>query len=214
VLKRKFPECLRAFESSQLFTGPSQYFHVKTIALLRKHRSVVDAFYDDRYFDSLYAMLASWGLHRMGPGNAKLRDIDEIRASLVANADRIRSLERLRLSDLEPSKVDGVTAEIWSVLKELKVTRARAFLVANSKALHHVLPRLMPPIDREYTLSFFFGSTSVDGREEAAFRLMYPYFWDVARSQTRVVQSRLRAEGWWTGETKIIDNAIVGYWFR
>ncbi len=35
---------------------------------------------------------------------------------------------------------------------------------------HHAFPKLMPPIDREYTLSFFFGNTLVDTHEEAAFR--------------------------------------------
>jgi hypothetical protein len=61
-----------------------------------KHRPIVDAFYDDRYLDSPYAMLTSWGLHRMGPGNAKL-DIEDIRKSLIANADRIRALQDLKL---------------------------------------------------------------------------------------------------------------------
>lgn len=214
VLKREFPDCLHAFESSEkLFSGPSRYFHLKTIGLLAKHRSVVDAFYDDRYLNSLYAMLTAWGLHRMGPGNAKLRDIEDIRKSLIANADRIRVLQNLRLSDLGEPQMQRVRAEIWEVLSALKVSRARAFLVANSKALHHVLPGLMPPVDREYTLSFFFEATSVDGREETAFRVMFPAFWDIARSRRRTIKGWLRREGWSSSETKVIDNAIVGYWW-
>ena len=30
---------------------------------------------DDVFFDSLYATLAAWGLHRMGPSKTKLREL-------------------------------------------------------------------------------------------------------------------------------------------
>ena len=213
-LKRHFQECLAAFHDSELFSGPSQYFHLKTLACRARHRSVVEAFNDDQYLDSLYATLTAWGLHRMGPGNAKLRDITEIRGSLIRHADRLGELERLQLSELREQHVDRVAKEVWAVLRDLRITRAKAFLVANSKALHHALPGLLPPIDREYTLSFFFGNTTVDGREEEAFHAMFPSFWEIARSKKAVIEDSLRRKGWNSSETKVIDNAIVGYWRR
>jgi hypothetical protein len=200
-----------SFKVSDLFSGPSQYFHLKTLATLTKHRSAVDAFHDDTYLDALYATLTAWGLHRMGPGNTKLRDIEEIRRNLILNTERIRALEQLRLSTVPIHETERVAERIWAVLRSLKVSRAKALLVANSKALHHVLPALVPPIDREYTLQFFFATKSVDGREEEAFRVMFPHFCQLARSQKSVLEKYLRAGGWNSSETKVIDNAIVGY---
>jgi hypothetical protein len=148
----------------------------------------------------------------MGPGNAKLLDLATIRRSLINNADRIRALEGHRLSTLRASSVPQVSRDVWAVLSNLKVSRARAFMVANSKALHHVLPSLVPPIDRQYTLDFFFGSTTIDGREEAAFAVMFPHFYEIASAKADVIRGWVRRESWHTSETKVIDNAIVGYW--
>ncbi len=211
-LKRDFAWALRRFDAKDRFSGPSRHFHLRALHFLRKHRSPVDALYDPEYCDALYAALTAWGLHRMGPGNAKLLDLSIIRRSLIANGDRIRALAALRLSDFGSLDVDRVTNDVWTVLKNLKVSKARAFLVANTKALHHVLPALVPPVDRQYTLDFFFGSTLVDGRERTAFRVMYPLFHDIARSKAHVIRRWVHRKGWHTSESKVVDNAIVGYW--
>jgi hypothetical protein len=42
---------------------------------------------------------------------------------------------------------------------------AEVRLVANSKALHHVLPGLIPPIDRMYTFQSFYGRKMLSMRE-------------------------------------------------
>ena len=34
-------------------------------------------------------------------------------------------------------------------------------LVGNSKVMHHMLPNIVPPIDREYTLWFLRGHTNI-----------------------------------------------------
>jgi hypothetical protein len=86
-------------------------------------------------------------------------------------------------------------------------------IVAGSKALHHVLPELVPPIDREYTLRFFFHTTNLPHREELAFRTVYPCFWKIATSCRKEIECRL-GRGMNTSITKVIDNAVVGYGLR
>jgi len=211
-LKRHFVWSLRRFDSKKLFSGPSWYFHLRTLENRRKHRSAVDALHDPEFCDALYATLTAWGLHRMGPGKAKLLDLPTIRGSFVRNADRIHALESLRLSDFGSMDIDLVTKRVWAVLCDLEVTKAKAFLVANTKALHYLLPALVPPVDRQYTLNFFFGAASIDGREETAFGVMYPLFHEIAKSKAGVIQRWIRRKGWHTSESKIVDNAIVGYW--
>jgi hypothetical protein len=43
------------------------------------------------------------------------------------------------------------------VIARIKVSTSRTQIVAGSKFLHHVLPDLVPPIDRRYTFRFFTG---------------------------------------------------------
>jgi hypothetical protein len=84
-----FSRFVHSFDANRQFGGPSVYFHRKTIETLARHPTAVDTLGDDAFFDYLYATLASWGLHRMGPGNAKLRDIDELKASFREQASKI-----------------------------------------------------------------------------------------------------------------------------
>ena len=39
----------------------------------------------------------------------------------------------------------------------LRISASETQIVAGSRALHHVLPELVPPIDREHTIQFFYG---------------------------------------------------------
>jgi hypothetical protein len=82
--------------------------------------------------------------------------------------------------------------------------------VAGAKALHHVLPGLVPPIDREYTIRFFFHSTTLNHGDERAFKEMYPHFQEISSVSLEEIRSRL-GDGMNTSETKVLDNAIVGY---
>lgn len=59
------------FARSERFSGPSWYFHRKTLQRRATHATIESLLGDDVFFDALYATLTAWGLHRMGPGNTK-----------------------------------------------------------------------------------------------------------------------------------------------
>jgi hypothetical protein len=46
-------------------------------------------------------------------------------------------------------------SNLHSCYRALKLSVSEATIVVNSKALFHVLPQLIPPIDRQYTVRFF-----------------------------------------------------------
>jgi hypothetical protein len=174
----------------------------------------VDTLGDDLFFDHLYATLASWGLHRMGPGNAKLGDIDELKASFREQASNIEHLQQLQIDRLDPGRVSEVAGAAWEVMAGLKVGIGQTRLVANSKALHHLLPGLVPPIDRNYTLMFFVGRRSIyRGRDGDYFRALYPLFQEIAVRCSGEIHRFIAKppEGMNTSVTKVIDNAILGF---
>jgi hypothetical protein len=212
-LKAEFDECLVFFEQACLFTGPSLYFHLKTLALRSRHATPLEVISDSDFFDSLYATLTAWGMHRMGRGHTKLLELPEIKSSFESQAELISELPTVCLSQLDKAAVDEVAAKLWAILARLRVGIGETKIVANSKALHHLVPSLMPPIDREYTLRFFFDRKDLNQGDERAFREMFPYFCELAASQKEHIQGCI-GRGMNTSETKILDNAIVGFRLR
>lgn len=212
-LSQHFSECLDYFDTVEPFVGPSSYFHHKALVTRLSYDSITSLLQDELFFDWLYATLTAWGLHRMGPGNAKLRDIKELKASLRQQAAILERLSPRAITTLTPQDARQTTRQVWSVLSALKVSIAEARIVANSKALHHVLPRLVPPIDREYTFNFFYGRNNLTITEEEAFFEIYRELHHIAVNNTQEITSRI-GKDWHTSETKVIDNAIVGYMLK
>ncbi len=198
------------FEKAERFSGPSLYFHLKTLRCLQNWGSVAQAILSDEIFDWLYATLVSWGMHRMGKGNTKLRDLDVIKASVRAHATSIASLQDLSLFEIPHSDISRVSRDVWKLLCGLTISIAEARIVANSKVLHHLLPRLMPPIDRTYTFNFFYNRNMLSIPEEDAFFEMFSRFHKIATANMDLIRG-LVGHAWNTSETKVIDNAIVGY---
>ena len=103
---------------------------------------------------------------------------------------------------------------IWSIIFDLKIGIGNTKIISGTKALHHLLPDLVPPIDRRSTVQFFFkNKNAVQGdatKQSEAFRVMYLHFAMISRTCTDQIGSRLN-RGMNTSIPKVIDNAIVGY---
>jgi len=209
-LSENFAHFVSAFEASEKFSGPSLYFHQKSLACLQQYGSAEAAIATDEIFDWVYATLASWGLHRMGKGNTKLRDLPVIKESVRSHSAAIKGLQEISLLELSRSDLAKTSNDLWQFLSKLTVSVAEARIVANSKVIHHLLPRLLPPIDRTYTFNFFYNRNMLSIPEEVAFAEMFLRFHRVGLANKEKILS-LVGSGWNTSETKVIDNAIVGY---
>lgn len=199
-----------AFDSANLFTGPSLYFHSKTLSLLRQYQSPIAALRDQSFLESLYATLAAWGLHRMGPAGAKLVDFNVMAESFRELEQRIESLAPITMWRLSSEHVGGVGEAIWEVISTLRIGVGATRIVSGSKALHHVLPELVPPVDREYTIRFFLHNKNLSQGDEAAFLEMFPYFHRICTQCRDRIEARI-GRGMSTSSTKVTDNAIVGF---
>ena len=208
-LMANFATHLDAFGSDAGFSGPSWYFHQKTIET-RRRLGLSGVLGDDDWFDDLYATLTAWGMHRMGPGGAKLGEIGDIKAGIRQQANALQQLDGIRITTLPYDRIQLVGNQLWSLVADLKVSTSGARIVANSKTLHHLLPDLVPPIDRQYTFNFFYSRTMLSVDEETAFLEMFAQLHRIARSSAGVINERLGL-GWNTSESKVVDNAIIGY---
>jgi hypothetical protein len=197
-----------AYYCADTFRGPSLYFHQRALATRDSPGSL-------QHLEYVYATLASWGMHRMGKGGSKMQRFDLFRASIEPLADRIRKAQ-----NFTPGTMDETC---WDLLKEifvrLKVMASGTSLVGNSKVMHHMMPNIVPPIDREYTLRILRGNTNIAndlGKEWGTMRSMIEgFFIPLACEQSFAAKATKwmadeRAWPWDTSPMKVIDNLLIG----
>jgi hypothetical protein len=207
-----FDEHVRYFEAANAFSGPSVYFHHRAIERRRTHTSVTDLLADEQFLEYVYAVLPSWGMHRMGPQRAKVTDFGELVASLRAAAPVLEELWPLHITRLTPGTVHAVSQSAWQVIAGIRASTSGTQIVAGSKTLHHFLPDLIPPIDRQYTFRFFTGQTEVRFGDQRAFLDWFPALTEIAERCRAPIDAALGRGGVLaTGPAKVIDNAIIGF---
>lgn len=207
-----FDDLVRGFEAAPGWGGPSLHFHLRAIGVRRRHRSAASLLRDDRFLEHVYAVLPAWGMHRMGEQAAKVCDFEPFAAAMRDCRDALDELWDLRITALTPDHAAELAPRLWAIIAGLNVSRSETQIVAGSKALHHVLPDLVPPIDRQYTFRFFTGQKAVTGGDRRAFLEWYPYLAEIARRAREPVGLALARHGFMaTGEAKVIDNAIIAF---
>ena len=140
-----------AFEGFAAFGGPCVYFHRECL------RAGEEEFLSKRHVEMLYATLTAWGMHRMGDaGRARTRliDWDRFHDSLTKQGARLRRFRRHRMLTMSEEQYSKAISGLRPCYEALEVSVSNATVVANSKTLHHLLPGLVPPIDRHYTIRF------------------------------------------------------------
>ena len=206
-----FADCVAAFETSEAFPGPSLYFHLRAIERRRQHQTVSSLLDDTRFLEYACAVLPAWGMHRMGPQAVKVADFTPIITALRQKAPARQQLWPLRITELGPEAASEVAPIAWDVIAYVKVSTSRTQIVAGSKMLHHLLPDLIPPIDRQYTFRFFTGQKMVTS-DHAAFLDWFPRLAAIGARCQRPIRDAIKRGGFMaTGEAKVIDNAIMGF---
>jgi hypothetical protein len=196
-----------AYEA-EAFSGPSVYFHLRSLDAARARDF-------ERFAEYVYAMLASWGMHRMGRGGSKMGEFNDFLSSLSAVWGEAMLLQqRTPGSLLEPD---------WAMLRRvfdgIHCMRSGTTLVGNSKVMAHLLPNLVAPVDRAYTLTFLFKCSRIKNDKELEWKtlrkILDGFFYPVVRSPLfqekalkRLAQSN--RSNWDTSELKIVDNLLIG----
>jgi len=206
-----FADYVAAFEASQAFPGPSLYFHLRAIERRGEHRTARSLLDDRLFLEYVYAVMPAWGMHRMGPQAAKVGDFAQIITALRQTTPELQQLWPLHITTLSEHESREAATIAWNVIAHIKVSTSRTQIVAGSKFLHHILPDLVPPIDRQYTFMFFTGQKNVPD-DRAAFLDWFPRLADIGgRCREPIRDAIVRGGFMATGEAKVIDNAIMGF---
>jgi len=177
----------------------------------------------------LYATLTAWGMHRMGDAETtktKLTDWERFQASIVATAPALTEFRGCKLLEMSENQYSEAVSRLRACYQALDLSMSGATIVVNSKALYHLLPDFIPPIDRQYTIRFFtrgpeawrdtkgkFRMISLPHGIDAQFRLFYDTCVDIKRLADRIDPALFETERRQHEVTapKALDNAIVNY---
>ena len=189
--------------------SPARHFHIATISRMRTI-GLENIFDDTLYFEYLYATLTAWGMDSRG---AKLKGFEKFFRNIRSARDQIMKLKIYSLASLAEQEAETyvkVVHDIWQVILTMDIAQGKSQLVTGSKTLHHLLPDLVPPIDREYTLKFFFDRKTITKNVEADFVQVltnYTYIYGLSEESIQGIVGNNPLN---TSVTKVIDNAIIG----
>ncbi len=205
-LIEEFATCVELYDEQAPFTRRGQYtMHRKTIDRRRNLSSVQAALSDEEFLDDLYETLHAWGIGRRA---SKLIPRSEFGIQLRSIEPKISSFERFNLED-EELNLDAIANQLWELVKQLHVVENLSLVVPSAKILHHLLPDLVPPMDRAWTGSFFLWSATAPQTEQK--ETFVQTFLSLGRIARATRPSQYVGQGWRTCLTKIVDNAVIGY---
>lgn len=203
-LCKNFDTYLAEFNADPLY-GDTLSQHKKMLGLKDKLGGVVKSIESDKYLRDLRSMLKAWGMNKRG---AKLQEENKFVVSVLEYKCDIAELERVGVAQIDEDV--SVRRELWRIIQGMKLSQSETSqTVTGTKALHHLLPQLMPPIDGGYTRPFFRYQSTQTNDNKYAFNLMLWYFAQIAQEVD--LGQYVRPETWATSESKLIDNAIIGY---
>lgn len=199
----------RAFYAADRFRGPSLYFH-------RRALETGHAPGDLTHLEFVYATLASWGMHRMGKGGPKMLPFDTFRRSIEPLTSRIAEAQSFDLRAMDDAK--------WALVREvfigISIMASGTRLVGHSKVMHHMMPNVVPPIDREYTLRHLRGNTNIKNNPDLEWQtlreIVSGFFAPVAFDpvfQAKASEWVANQEHypWDTSVLKVVDNLVIGW---
>jgi len=188
------------------FARSGQYeWHRMTIEARMRCGSVRAALDDEAFPRLLHGTLQRWG---MGRRASVLVPLAEFRQRLPDQAGLLAAPENARIDD-PALDVPAVCRDTWQAIGSLGIVRNHSLTVPGTKTLHHILPDLVPPMDRAWTGAFFLWSATAPQYAQAAtFTRTFTGLTQVARD---VQPTGYTGGGWRTSRSKVLDNAIIGY---
>lgn len=190
---------------------PSIYLYQK---IFEKHQSAEHGLErlisDCNFLELIYVTLVSWNMNMRG---AKMVDFKIFASSIQKHKKELIDLENIRLELLTEKEADELLVSIKSLFVSLRVMKSKSKIVGVSKTLHFLLPKLFPPIDRKYTMSFFYNHQNYfndKNKDFESFSILMREFHQISQKM-KLSQEDVDLCGWNTSVPKLIDNAIIGF---
>lgn len=201
-----FEDYLSYFHDNIPFRKYGQFeYHIAAIEMRKEMSDALTAVSNPDFIKMLWDVLRSWGIGSRGSNLVRFTDF---MASFGESLEDYIELDNMKIDEYIGTE-EVVVKKIYSLIDSLSIVTNKTKLVPCSKALHHIFPELIVPMDRRYTQVFFmFNNQEFQDNQYEVFKQAYKTFIRIARS---VKPEQYVGHGWNTSQTKVIDNAIIGY---
>jgi len=160
--------------------------------------------YSHEFIKLTYVTLSAWNMNSRG---AKLNKFDSFKKSIQENRRLLRFFADKSIED-----IDNIKEELRELFSKLKlVSKNRYSLVTFSKFLHFYFPKLVVPIDRKYTCTFFHTTIPLGSKEEGQFEKFIQIEEEFSEFSKRHNLKKYVNKNWNLCETKVMDNMIIGH---
>ena len=193
--------------------------------LLSSRKDVVS----DDLIELVHKMVKAFGMNRL---SVKLSELTDFKKSIIEQADTIQSLAKFKLEKVKETD-EAFKKEICTLFCNLDglngLTKTNVSLVTFSKTMHFLLPNLFMPIDRRYTLQFYYADVPfkrdrnmqhmIDTREKQV-ECLFQIFEDFRQYAQKhheklndvITKAKDNSNSHWNRNIpKVIDNIIIGY---
>ena len=156
LLIGNFDQCRKLSDFVPIrFGGNAIYYHHKTLVEAKT------GFLEDEHIAMIYKVLDAWG---MNSRSTKLLSLKKFTCQ-IRNYEHKRPFEDMkskygkkRIDELKDTEIEEIVT--WMFDNEIKGINKKSHkktktqIVLLSKTFHHIIPNIIPPIDREYSLRF------------------------------------------------------------
>lgn len=198
-------------KSVKSFPNPSIYFHMKVIDSYRGYVQKNDykgLLNDDLFIERVYATVSLWGMAPMTQ-SARIKKFEDFKKEIDSNKKELLMLHEFKLHELNDTKKDYVRKLLADLWDNFKVMESDSQIVGNSKTLHHLLPDLLPPIDRRHALKFFKINNLKNEKE--VYLKIFDCYYSICKKLSLNEDDYKKLGGFHTSIPKLIDNAIIGF---
>lgn len=192
-------ECLEITKTTYRSYDPAYYLYNQVLAYDYENKFTHD------FVELLYVTLTAWG---MNSRKAKLSEFDIFENTILSHKEDFDKLKDKKIISLD----NDCLLVLNNLFVELELVASDVPLVTFSKAMHFILPELIGPIDRRYTITFFDGYQHIDkDKESQFFQFMQIHTKYAAFAKKVDLSSYINKDSWNRSIPKIIDNIIIGY---
>jgi hypothetical protein len=103
---------------------------------------------------------------------AKMVEFEKFKQSIAAQRSKLKEFTTLGTDSCHDQQYVNYLEDLKGIYYGLEVSISDATIVAHSKTLAHILPNLIPPIDRQYTVRFFTQDNKEFFTESGKYRLV------------------------------------------
>ena len=162
---------------------------------------------DDSFLRDLHSILRAW----YGKRARLIIDFDDgFKCEIRKAARSLDGLSDLNITN-DNHRADSVADQLWDVIGNLRLTTGEARIVSGTKAIHHLIPDLIPPMDNKYTGEFFLGRQMGQGGRSVFCRIYQAFsILSILLARDEDFVERVGTD-FNTSITKTVDNAIIGY---